>query len=85
MEEQYELNFNIEEINGDTLINAICSTEEGFSLKAIQYDQSLAESLAKRKICCEECLKDIIVVPIKDENAYTTGSIEVYYRRSDEQ
>ena len=85
MEESYDLNFNIEEMNSDTLINAICSTEEAFSLKAIQFDQSLAESIAKRKICCEDGLKDIIVVPIKDENAYTTGSIEIYSRRNEEQ
>ena len=49
----------------DNMIHAICQTEDGFSLRQIQYDESLTLSLQKRKIQIEN--KDLIIVPIRDD------------------
>lgn len=49
----------------DNMINAICHTEDGFSLRQIQHDESLTSGLEKRKIQIEN--KDLIIVPIRDD------------------
>ena len=62
----------------DNMIHAICQTEDGFSLRQIQYDESLTSSLQKRKIQIEN--KDLIIVPIRDDESKIAGSIEIYIR-----